>query len=176
LSPESCANSDVPKSLLSHRQHRCHRRANIRINGRESCEGSASFVTVRKMRQQMQAQMVRAASSKHTEITRRNGSPGRTAKPGFDPQLFLKQRRRTAAFPRIGRTKSSFRRAISRTQCSIIKKGKSKSRWYPNRVRKPWSRCLVQMSSWERMFDRAAKAAGGGCYHERMHDHESWQE
>ena len=49
---ESCASSEIPTSLLSHRQHRCHRQANIGINGRGLGRGSAAFVTVRKIRQQ----------------------------------------------------------------------------------------------------------------------------
>ena len=49
---ESCQNSDVPTSLLSHRQHRCHRQANIGISGRGLGRGSAAFVTVREIRQQ----------------------------------------------------------------------------------------------------------------------------
>jgi hypothetical protein len=33
--------------------------------------------------------MARATNSKQTEMTRRNGSPERAAKPGFDPVCFF---------------------------------------------------------------------------------------
>jgi CRP/FNR family transcriptional regulator, cyclic AMP receptor protein len=55
------------------------------------------------------------------------GHPGERQSPGSILCLLLKLQPRAAAFRRIGRTKSSFRRAMSQTQCSISKEEKSKS-------------------------------------------------
>ena len=148
----SCSPSGTPhtscdvQSLLFHRQHRCHRQANIGINGRglgraqprcDRAQNSLAKAVVKWLVRQFKAHRVDPA-----EWVART-----KAKPEFDLGRFFEIAAKGRSISTHRKNEIIFRRELRQTPSSISKRAKSKSRLYLSRARKPWSRCLVQMSS-----------------------------
>ena len=134
------------QSLLFHRQHRCHRQANIGINGRglgraqprcDRAQNSLAKAVVKWLVRQFKAHRVDPA-----EWVART-----KAKPEFDLGRFFEIAAKGRSISMHRKNEIIFRRELRQTPSSISKRAKSKSRLYLSRARKPWSRCLVQMSS-----------------------------
>jgi CRP/FNR family transcriptional regulator, cyclic AMP receptor protein len=70
--------------------------------------------------------MARAASSKQTEMTRRNGSPERTAKPRFDPVLFFETAAKGRSISTHRKNQIIFSQGDAADAVFYIKKGKVK--------------------------------------------------
>ena len=70
--------------------------------------------------------MARAANSKHIEMTRRNGSPERTAKPGFDPMLFFETAAKGRSISTHQKKEIIFSQGNVADAVFYIKKGKVK--------------------------------------------------
>src|ERR1700735_4175160 len=70
--------------------------------------------------------MARAASSMHTETTRRSGSPERTAKPGFDPLLFFETAAKGRSISKHRKNEIIFSQGDAADAVFYIKKGKIK--------------------------------------------------
>src|SRR6478672_11146943 len=67
-----------------------------------------------------------AESSKHTEMTRRNGSPERTARPGFDPMLFFETAAKGRSISTHRKNEIIFSQGDAADAVFYIKKGKIK--------------------------------------------------
>jgi CRP/FNR family cyclic AMP-dependent transcriptional regulator len=70
--------------------------------------------------------MARAASPKHTDMTRRNGSPERTARPGFDPMLFFETAAKGRSISTHRKNEIIFLQGDAADAVFYIKKGKVK--------------------------------------------------
>src|ERR1700734_2898024 len=70
--------------------------------------------------------MARAANSKHIEMTRRNGSPEGTARPGFDPMLFFETAAKGRSISTHRKNEIIFSQGDAADAVFYIKKGKVK--------------------------------------------------